>query len=381
MDERPLKILITDPHLKGGGQVRYVTKLARELGRQGHEVIIGCKRGSILEQGAEEAGCAALAAFHYKGGLRPRVWLEDIRTLQRFIADQAPDILHANGSQDHWISGLGNRMLSYKTCVVRTRHNTDPVKEHRLNRWLNRDWTDWQIAVCDAVRKIRVGQSVFDPARMETIHNGVDVDEFAPNPDARQRARIEFGYTHDHVVVGMAARLNIAKGHRYLFEAAQSIRNSHPEMRLLILGQGEIEHELKADVARRGLADIVHFAGFRSDIGDCMQAFDVGVLPSVATEASSFSLMEQMATSIPMIVSDHGGSKEICRNGEEGYVVPQGQAAPLAGALEKLLPDAELRHQYGDAARKRVADEFTLSLLARRTVAAYHRACAYHQKR
>lgn len=381
MTDRPLKILLTDPHLKGGGQVRYVTKLARELQRLGHEIIIGCKPGSILEEGAREAGCKALAQFHYKGGLRPRVWRADLRTLQRFVDEQAPDILHANGSQDHWISGLGNRLQGHRTCVVRTRHNTDPVKEHALNRRLNRDWTDWQIAVCDAVREIRIKQPVFDPERMETIHNGVDVDDFAPDESIRKRIREEFGYSNEHVVAGMAARLNIAKGHRYLFEAAQSLQESHPNLRLLILGQGEIEEELRADVESRGISEIVHFAGFRNDIGDCIQAFDIGALPSIATEASSFSLMEQMATCVPMIVSDHGGSKEICRDGEEGYVVPQGQSAPLASALEKLLNAADLRRAFGEKARARIASEFTLALLAERTVAAYRRALAIHSQR
>lgn len=380
MDERPLKILITDPHLKGGGQVRYVTKLARELGGIGHNVTIGCKRGSILEQGATEAGCEALAKFHYRGGLRPVAWSDDILSVQEFVRVETPDILHANGSQDHWISGLGNRLHSVKTCVVRTRHNTDPVKEHRLNGWLNRDWTDWQIAVCDAVRDIRVGQPVFDADRMETIHNGVDVDEFSPDGDARQRVREEFGYTGDHVVVGMAARLNIAKGHRFLFEAAHSLRDAHPELRLLILGQGEIEQELRDEVCDRGMDDIVHFAGFRSDIGDCIQAFDIGALPSIATEASSFSLMEQMATCIPMIVSDHGGSKEICRDGEEGFVVAQGETAPLAQALDQLLTNETLRSRFGTQARERVASEFTLALLAQRTVAAYYRAIDIHKR-
>jgi glycosyltransferase involved in cell wall biosynthesis len=381
VNDRTLKILLTDPHLKGGGQVRYVTKLARELTRLGHDVTIGCKRGSILEQGAADAGCAALGQFHYKGGLRPRVWLGDLSALRRFVDRESPDILHANGSQDHWISGLGNRLQGRRTCVVRTRHNTDPVKEHRLNRWLNDDWTDWQIAVCDAVREIRIAQPVFDPARMETIHNGVDVDEFGPDPEARKRVRQEFGYSDEHIVVGMAARLNIAKGHRFLFEAAQSIREKHPNLRLLILGQGELEAELRADVDRRGLNDIVHFAGFRTDIGDCIQAFDIGALPSIATEASSFSLMEQMATCIPMIVSDHGGSKEICRDGEEGFVVRQGESAPLATALERMVSDPALRNAFGRKARERIAAEFTLALLAERTVAAYRRALDVHVRR
>jgi len=91
--------------------------------------------------------------------------------------------------------------------------------------------------------------------------------------------------------------------------------------------------------------------------------------------------MEQMATEKPIVTSDHGGTKEIVRDGVDGFVVPQGTVEPLAAALRKLIGDDALRRTMGGSARQRVADEFTLDLLAKRTLDAYRRALAVHDAR
>ncbi|MDZ4861193.1 MAG: glycosyltransferase [Candidatus Hydrogenedentes bacterium] len=376
-----MRVLITDPHLKGGGQVRYVIELARRLTLLGHQVTVGCKTGSVLTAMARDAGAQAYNVFQYRGGARPAAWCHDIRALRQFIRKNQPDVIHANGSQDHWVSALANQWLGHPVCMVRSRHNTYSVGENWANRKLNREWTDYQIAVCKAVFDLRAGRPVFDSKRMCVVHNGVDPELFRPNADVRAQARAEFGYGNDHVVVGIAARLAEAKGHRFLFEAAAQLQNAFPNLRLLVLGQGVLEQSLKDHARDLAIEGITHFAGFRNDIGACMQAFDIGVQPSIDCEASSFSVLEQMATEIPIVTSDHGGTKEIVRDGIDGFVVPQGTVEPLAGALSKLVEDAELRHRFGASARQRVIEEFTLDLLAKRTLKAYADALAIARNR
>ena len=94
MNDAPLHILMTDPHLKGGGQVRYVTNLARELTRLGHRVTIGCKPDSVLVGSARDAGCELHNAFAYRGGLRPRVWARRLGV----VLAPTPTSLHAASS-------------------------------------------------------------------------------------------------------------------------------------------------------------------------------------------------------------------------------------------------------------------------------------------
>ena len=379
MASSSLRILMTDPHLRGGGQVTYLSRLATALTRMGHHVTFGCRSGSVLTERAVQAGCGAHDRFVFRGGLRPQCWWHDVRECRRFIQDESPDILHVNGSQDHWNCALANRLLGRPVCLVRTRHNTYPVKTSFANRVLNRRWTDYQIVVCDAVRRSLGKQPTFDARRMCSIHNGVDAAQYRPDPAARSKAREEFGYVESNVVCGIAARLVPAKGHEFALKAAAQLHKSYPEMRLLVLGQGDLEASLRHLAVDLGLADIVHFAGFRHDIAYCTQAFDIAVLPSIDCDTSSFSLKEEMAAEKPVIASDYGGLKEIVSDGVEGLVAPAGRVAPLAAALRRLMDDPDARRRMGEFGRKRVLREFSIEGFAERTVAAYECAIKIHR--
>lgn len=381
MSARPLRILILDPHITGGGQIRYVTNLAGQLHQWGHDVTVGCAENSVLAPRALEAGCKALSTFKFRGGVRPASWWNDIATLNRFLRNQQPDIVHVSGSQDHWTAAACKVILRRKFPLVRTRHNTYEVKNNLFNRRLNKVWTDYQIVVCEVVRKDLSRTPVFSARRMCTIHNGVDADAYAPNEILRKQTRDAFGYANEHIVFGIAARLNEAKGHKFLFKAAAQIHHRFPDFRLLVLGQGGLDAELKKLASDLGISDIVHFAGYREDMVACTNAMDVGVLPSIDCDTSSFSLKEEMAAEKPVIASNYGGLPEILSDGVEGCLVHAGEVAPLASAMVRLLEAPDLRTRMGVAARRRVLREFTLEVFAQRTLAAYERAIALYRER
>lgn len=376
MSQGPLRILLTDSHSDGGGQVRYLQSLASSLVRQGHAVTAGCRKGSVIAPIARASGGEALDQFHFARGLRPASWWRDIRVMRAYLRASRPHVVHVNGSQDHWVSALAQAAHGFNIPLVRTRHNTYSVKRGLANRILNRHWTTHQITVCEMVRETLADHPAFDPARLTTIHNGVDTAVYRPDADARARARAEFGYAPGDFVCGIAARLVAAKGHTYLFEAAADLVERLPHLRILVLGQGVLEEPLKAQVEQLGLADRVHFAGFRDDMPACVQALDLGVLPSIDCDTSSFSLKEQMAAGIPVVASDYGGLPEILQDGVEGFVVPHGTVGPLVRAIARLADDAALREAMGQAGRARVLREFSLEAFAGRTVAVYRRVLA-----
>lgn len=379
--ERPLKILLTDPHRDGGGQVTYVGNLARQLTEWGHEVTIGCCFGSVLVDAARLARCAVVDAFPFRGGVRPRAWAGDLRLIRRFVAENEPDILHVNLSQDHWSAAVANEFMGHPTCLVRTRHNTYPVHDNVVNRMLNRRWTDYQIIVCDVVRRDLAAQPTFIAERMCSIQNGIDADHYKPDAAMRESARAEFGYSEDDLVVGIAARLVTDKGHAYLFRAVAQLQDKLPALRLLVLGQGPLRDDLDQLAHDLNIAGRITWAGFRNDMPRCVQAFDIGVQPSIGCDTSSLSLKEQMATEVPVIASDYGGLVEIVTDGVEGIVVPTATIDPLADAIMRLAADPGLRRGMGLAGRQRVLREFTLEVFARRTVEAYRRAREFHRAR
>ncbi len=381
MDDSRLNILIADFHLQGGGQVRYVVSLARELVRFGHRVTVGCRSGSVLVDAAREAGCEVIDRFNFRGGLRPLAWAEDLRRGKSYIRREKPDILHVNGSQDHWSLALANRGLGFPVCLVRTRHNTYTVKDHLPNRLLNRQWTDFQIVVCDVVRRTLSLQRAFDHARLCSIHNGVDAERYRPDPERRAAARAAFGYTDDDLVCGIVARMVPAKGHQFLFRAVAQLTKNYPALKILCLGQGALEEDLKKLAADLHIAERIHFAGFRQDMEECLHAVDIGVQPSIDCDTSSFSLKEMMALEIPVIASDYGGLKEIVSDGVEGFVVHAGTVEPLAAALRRMVIAPDLRARMGRMGRQRVLADFTLEVFARRTEHAYRRAIEVHRQR
>jgi glycosyltransferase involved in cell wall biosynthesis len=370
-----------DPHITGGGQIRYVANLAGQLQQWGHDVTIGCSENSVLVQRAAEAGARTLSSFQFRGGLRPGAWRNDIAVLNRFLADQTPDIVHVNGSQDHWTAAACRVLLRKRFPLLRTRHNTYVVKNNYFNRRLNRKWTDYQIVVCDVVRRDLSKTPVFSAPHMCTIHNGVDPDLYAPDEALRESIRCSLGYGPGDVVFGIAARLNEAKGHKFLLKAAAQIHHRFPQLRLLVLGQGGLEADLRQLAQDLGIAGIVHFAGFREDMVACTQAMDIGVLPSIDCDTSSFSLKEEMAAQKPVIASNYGGLPEIVSDGVEGYLVRAGEVSPLAAAMVRLLEASVLRERMGIAGRRRVLREFTLEVFAQRTLAAYARAISFYRER
>jgi glycosyltransferase involved in cell wall biosynthesis len=374
MSQSPLHILLTDPHSDGGGQVRYVQNLAGELRRMGHAVTIGCRPGSVLVRVAQETDSDALAVFNFARGLRPVRWWNDIRALRHFLKKARPDVIHVNGSQDHWVAAITRALFQGDACILRTRHNTYSVKRGLVNRWLNSGSTARQIAVCEMVRRTLAEHPAFDAPRLSAIHNGVDTVRYAPNPASRERMREAFGYNADDLVFGIAARLVEAKGHTFLFEAAARLADEIPMLRILVLGQGALESSLKSQVRSLNLDGRVQFAGFRNDMEQCVHAFDVGVLPSIDCDTSSFSLKEQMAAGIPVITSDYGGLPEIVADGREGLVVPHGTVDELAEAMRQLALDPGARARMGMAGRERVLKEFSLESFATRTVDIYRMA-------
>ncbi len=380
MSDKPLHILITDPHLQGGGQVRYVSTLAAGLVQLGHRVTIGCRPGSVLVEHANAASATACDTFNFKGGVRPQAWRSDLFEALRFLKEEQPDIIHVNGSQDHWTFAVANYWLGRTIPLLRTRHNTYVVKNNLPNRLLNKQATDFQIVVCDKVRQDLAAHPAFDAEKLCTIHNGVDAALYAPDKEQRKQARAEFDCTDTDVVCGIVARLVKAKGHEFLFQATAQLREKCPHLRILVFGQGVLEKELRIMATKLGIAPMVRFLGFRDDMHYCVQAFDICAQPSVDCDTSSFSMKEQMAACVPVIASDYGGLTEIITNGVEGFIVPAGTVAPLAEALKMLVEIPELRTEMGEAGRKRVLAEFSCNVFVQRTLDVYQRVIENHHK-
>ena len=193
-----------------------------------------------------------------------------------------------------------------------------------------------------------------------TIPNGVDTGLFAPRSDDVKRP----------FTVVCVARLIERKGQHHLLRACAQVRAGHPEpMRLILVGTGDAEPHLRELAAQLCLSESVTFTGFlsREEMPSVYREADVFVLPS-QQEGMSIALLEAMASGLPVIVTDTGGTAELVSQGQNGEIVPWGDVPALTRALQVIQQAAAgLRRRMGEESRRR-AMQFGWPVLATRYI-------------
>lgn len=190
------------------------------------------------------------------------------------------------------------------------------------------------------------------------IWNGIDIPPVTSAED-RSRACQELGLTADDFVVGIVARLTDQKAHHMLFEAVRLLIPAQPHLRLVVVGDGPRGEELRELAVELGITGHVRFTGLRRDVPALLPAFDVTCLSSVH-EGAPISVIESMAAGVPVVVTDCGALRDMVADGEEGFIVPVGDAAALAGRLAVLAADPALRASQGRRCRRRAEREYSI---------------------
>jgi len=222
-------------------------------------------------------------------------------------------------------------------------------------------FTDRVVAVGEPLRQYLLDTVKLPEKKVITIRNGIDTGRFQPRTD-RNAVRTELGYGPMDVVVAIVARLAPVKNHKLLIESFGDLSKKYPNARLLIIGDGPLRGELETLSRESSLLNRVLFTGDRSDVERLLGAADIATLSS-QSEGISLTLLEAMATGLPVVATDVGGNSTIITEGHEGYLVGQDRA-PYAAALARLVQSEELRRTLGVHARKTVVDKWSVRQMA-----------------
>jgi glycosyltransferase involved in cell wall biosynthesis len=280
-------------------------------------------------------------------------------------------MFHAN------ILGRITRLFCSMPVLVCTVHNLRETSE----RGGSTGWKELLYRITDrlATRTTIICQAAFDryvevravPAkRLEMIPNGIDVNAFHPDTEARARARQALGIDNQFVWLAVG-RMVHQKDYPNLFRALALLPIS--DYTVLIAGNGPLEDELRAECQRLGLNRQVRFLGVREDIRDLYNAADAYVMSS-EFEGFSMALLEAACTELPIVATDAGGNREIVQNGVTGHIVPPQNPAELAAAMGRVMnASQDERLATGKAARSYCLLHFQIHIVMEKWVQLFAR--------
>ncbi len=357
-----------------GGAGKCILTFLKEFKRDEFNVSLVVPRGSLLTEAAKDLDITVYEADHLA---EKSLDINGIRELKKLFKELKPDLVHTHASMSARIAA---KMLNIP--IVYTRHSVFPPSKRisqgigkAISGFVNNHTADKVIAVAEAAKDNLIAIGV-DEKKTEVILNGVF--PISPLSDEEYKAARERLGLSDEKAVGIVARLNPVKGHKYFVETAKILKERKVNAKFFIAGTGEEEENIKRQIKDLGLDETVICLGFLDDVRELMNVIDVQVNCSFGTEATSLSLLEGMSLGKPAVVTDFGGNPGVIQDGVNGYLVPKQDAKAMADALEKLLSDDDCYRRLSDNCIRIYEEKFTAAANARRIENIYR--AVYRQK-
>ncbi|MGB4504743.1 MAG: glycosyltransferase family 4 protein [Syntrophaceticus sp.] len=295
-----------------------------------------------------------------------------ICSLAQIIRNEKIDLVHTHGVRAGMI-GQTAALLARCRKVLATIHNmhntTLPFANvlRILQSSLMRLAVSHTITVSETL-KYELERHMWIPQEKTTvIYNGIDSDLFLSSAGI---SRAAVGIPEDVPVIGTVARLEPAKGIKYLLEAAYLIDKEYGPVYFLIVGDGPDRESLQQQARMLGIEEKVIFYGFSSDIPSLLPVFDIAAIPSLREGMSIFCL-EALAAGLPVVASAVGGLTEIISPEKTGFLVPPGDPQALAETLLLLLHNREMAVSLGSKGKEMVVQYFTCSRMIEKTKEIY----------
>lgn len=370
------KILLVAPvGEKGGGEV-VTLEIARRLDRRRYAPFVACLKPGPLVEELKALGIPAYGLEAHKTRRLDKV-ARAILHLAEIIRREQIDLIHGCGGSMLLYCGLA--AAKAKCHVVWQMH--DPLDGKgsferafvAVQRRLRPEWTLF-------------GNPAVSASYLRTYHNikshsiilpGVDVDHLRADADAR-RAYSSLDIPQNVPIIAMFARLQHAKGHKFLIQAAAQILKCYPEARFVICGgslfglEPDYPAEIKREIEQHGISSRVLLRGYVSDLEkrDILAAASIIVHPALS-EPFGLSVLEGMAVGKPVVVTDCAGPALTVVAGKTGLVVPRGDTEALAQALLRLLKDPAQAQSLGSQGRVHVEQNYTIDAMVHQVEEVY----------
>ena len=370
----------------GGAQENTVSTCIglRKLGYD-VDLVIGPQtgpEGSLYDQ-AKAAGVPIIVVEELRRAPNPLQDAIACMKLRRLFTENRYDVLHTHSGKAGFIGRLAAK-LARVPIIVHTIHGPS-FYDHQnpIGNWLFR-WAEQMAGACttqfvsvaDAMTEQYLAAGVSTPNRYVTIHSGMNIEAFL-NAHRDDTLRESLGISRDDLVVGKIARLFRLKGHEFLFEAASRICRTVPNVKFLLVGDGIYRERFERLVEERGLRSHFVFAGLvsPSEIPRYVALMDVLVHLSLR-EGLPRALPQALACGKPVVAFDMDGAREVCLDGQTGFLVRAEDVPGLSAAVIRLLQDKELAHRMGTQGRELVQEQFSEARMVKQLDELYRRLSA-----
>jgi glycosyltransferase involved in cell wall biosynthesis len=358
---KKIRVVHIVPLLSPGGAERVAVHIARGLNRQRYEPVVislsgrvGCDLDHMLEvAGIEVRYLGKRPGFDYR--LYGRV--------HSALKEYEPDVIHTHLHVLRYT--LPSMLLMKDVSVVHTVHNLAEREIEPRARLIQR------YALTHGVKPIAVAEEVatslkrlYGIRNCQVIPNCIPTGVYANPQIPRKEWRAKAGFKDTDVLFVCVARFAPQKNHALLLKAFAEGPASDPRAHLVLVGEGDLRAGLEKQAMKLELAGKAHFLGLRSDIPEVLGAMDVFVLSS-DYEGNPLSVLEAMASGLPIVSTAAGGVPSLLENGKEGLLVPPGDLQGLAKSMNSLLKYRAGRESMGAAAASHARENFDVSHLVR----------------
>ena len=362
------RVLTLFPSAVGGGAERLVFEQLRfhDGGRYDYAAI-------ALRKGKLHAQFAAFPCYSsMNAGVRFNPFV--LRKLHRIIRARRIELLHTH-LQEADFYGYWLKKLNPRLHWISSRQNTDAFRTRAFWRAVNATisrQTERVIAASDAVRDFVALHERVPPEKLVVVRNAIDLSRFAERP-SRAEARTSLNLPAGDFVVGIVGRLSPQKGHHFLFQAAATLMTDIPNLRLLVVGEGQLKGRLQRLARALRIAERVSFVGFRPDMGVLYAAMDLLAMPSLF-EGLPLVLVEALVCEKVAIGARAPGITDVIEDGKNGLLVKVGDPQELAAAIGRVFR-GEYDRDMPKRARRAALAEYDIKYFLERLEAIYLEQC------
>lgn len=358
-----LRVLHVIDRMSVGGTEVGILKVIQGLGSESFEHRICTIRG----YDENFSRCRGFEGQLYQAGRVNSGFQFLLGRLVRIMRDFRPDIVHSR----NWgaIEAMPAAQMSAVPVAIHSEHGyeVDMLKglptRRRVLRRLAYASADVVFTVSNQLQSYHARQAWLPEERIRVLPNGVDTSCFVRHPAECEETRRRLGFADGSLVIGAVGRLVPIKDHMTLLKAAELLIGRGMPVHVLLVGSGPERARLEEFVATSQiLSGRVVFAGAVSDASASLNAMDIFVLPSLS-EGMSNTLLEAMASSLPVVATRAGGNPELIKEEHSGWLFEPGDVLTLAAILDRMCRDSNLRQQLGQAARLRTIEHFSLEIM------------------